>query len=343
MNATIRTLAQSLTLGAALLAAASCPADVISEPIASSAQPEDNPNMLIVYDVRDLATMLSPEEGAAGVPMLKDVPLIGNLFRRGAPGGAGETSAEQPTTKRSVINSLAEASSMIIQTISPGILAATGTKDQHDLFQRLITQLRTVDSGSFEIEITVSKAQGEQAPAIGQPFNATGDVERVKQAIRGRAEALIHATESIAYISEWVPVVGNSSVGYQPQTKEVVSGLRLVASVSPATAGRVDLRISGTLDRADVKTTKNAVVAPGNAAVGAGQGVPSDLGIGLPTVQSRSIQCELAVPFEQAIVIAVATGFDSGGPTNAVVIAAKIRQLRPPGVPATPAGEGKGK
>lgn len=301
----------------------------------SEAQPEGERggggNMLVVYDVRDLASMLSPEggTGGGGVPVLKDIPLVSNLFatRRGEGGGTPAADG----TRRGVIDSLAEASSMVVQTITPGILAATGTKDQHELFQRLINQLRTVDSGTYEVEIAVSKAGPDQSAAIGQPFASSGEAVRVKQAVRGRTAASLHATETTSYISDWVPVVGNSAVAYQPQTKEAVSGLQLGVLVTPSSAGRVDVRLTGSLDKADVRMTPNPATGTGAA----GQPVPSDLGIGLPTVQSRSIAAELDLPLDQSTVVAVVAGFGSEG-REQVVVAVKVRQLRPPGTPQTP-------
>jgi len=273
-------------LAASILSAASGPA-----PAPGSAQPGQpvkqerakSDSILKVYDARDLNVLL------------------------------GENRSGQPPAEQ-VMMRLASALQVSMTPLADGIFAITGSEDQHDVLARLIEDLRSVQGTAYELDLTLYPVASESAPALGSKAAVTPEALRARQAVRTGSSTRIAAARRTTIISDWSPVVSDSTLGFDPQTSELEDGLIVEASLGSSRQGEgIMLHLTGAMTRLNVQETPIFVLDR-----------ERPLSIGLPKTETRSLAADLRLKVGELTVIAVAPGFESG---QSLVLAAAVREV----------------
>lgn len=238
-----------------------------------------------VYDARDLAAAMQSPGRAEGVDALEPV-----------------------------VEELAASLTVMANRIAPGMYTLVGDEKNVDEWVRLARQVLDAHAGGYVVEIALLTAPAASPPAIGSEAGTANLVLRSRQSIPRRVEAPFNITEERTYIARWQPVVADSSVGYDPGTATVTSGLVasvLVGAGDDSLAG-VSIRISGVVSKADVIEVPITLSS-------------SSLPIGLPVVASRTFLGEAHVS-DKPTVLAVIPGFEPG---ECIVIAAAATPRKP--------------
>lgn len=194
--------------------------------------------------------------------------------------------------------------------VSDSTFAVSATAEQQKALERLVAALQERGGTDlFRVEIVAYEVPAEQTPALGA---TVGRVEKAMVRVlhnvaRGR-RTQFEARVSQSYIAEWMPVVADNSVGYQPTVKTVNSGLRAIVNIS-GSGDLPDLDVTGSLSKADVKTVEQPLANGAN------------LTMGLPVVQERSVQARTRIRPGVLTVISIT---ESLGDAGSLVIAAKV-------------------
>lgn len=282
-----------------------------------------------IYDARDLAALIAaPPEGQS---VATEKP--------GTPGQPGVTMAwartpGQPQVDRldKLFGSIANVVGAPYQQIMPGVFAVTTDRATHDNVRAMLKQVREMSRQRYELELVAYTVTGPATPALGKSVapDAGAPQSRIRTTVLRRLPQQVEAVKRIAYISDWMPVVADNAVGNDPTTSEVVSGLSCVALIGagPDSPEVVNFQLTGRLTKA---TVVNAAGGVGKASAATGP-ASEGLGIGLPTVDERSMNVDMAMPITPANVvesrltaIAVLPGFDEG---QSIVIAAGVREIK---------------
>ncbi len=316
---------------------------VLSALAFSRAAPLNEP-ILRVYDTRDLAAALpaSPGSVAGGfyhlVPRLESSGPDGALVRLDfAPASGTAKAAESAAPADLVVSRLCDQLSLQREPLVEGVYLITGEAEQHEQFVKLLEDVRSLYQGAYELEIFAYPASAAQAPALGASAESTGVTLRSRQVIGRRVESHIAMTEEISYVRDWQPVVGNSSVGYDPEPGTATKGLRLAVTAgaveraggssapgggrarpapdSASSEAVVTLRVRG--EYMDVQIEKQSSPL-GPLSGGA-------LELGLPHTITRTIESDMRLPLGQPSVLAVVAGAKPG---EVLVIAGAIRELK---------------
>lgn len=286
--------------------------------LAGAAEP-----VLRVYDVRDLVAVLPSQPVVVqGVPILKDVPIIGQFYRpEGAAQPAGAPATASPTEV--VVSRLCGQLQLQQEELLSGVYVVTGELPQHEQLVKLLDNVRTLYEGAYEFDLFAYPVAAPQAPAVGAGADTQSAMLHARQMLPRRVESRIVITEEVSYVRDWVPIVGTSSVGYDPDIGTVTKGLRLVLTAggtqsADAHGAPINLRIRG--EFADAQIAKqSSPLAPVSGGT---------LELGLPTVTSRSIECDIQLKPGQPTVLAVIPGAKAG---ESIVLAGALRELRGPG------------
>lgn len=279
----------------------------IPAPVTQNEQEDE----LKVYDLRDLVALLPkpPAPAAPSVPILTDVPIVGNLFRN-------EGQAEPAPKPADQINLIAAAAGLSLQPMGENIYLGVGSTDRHHAFEQVLPQLRKIESESFDVELTVAKTDAATSPPLGSAFDASGPVVRIHRTVNARETVALSAVRSESYVAGWVPVVANDAVGYQSQNGVVRSGLEstLVLRTNGPSA---DIELDGSLTRSTISYT-SPELSTGK------QDPPAKLSIGLPRVDERLLGARTRVPFGRSVVLAVVSGFEEG---SNLVVSIKVSKI----------------
>lgn len=295
--------------------------------------------VLRVYDTRDLAAALPSGNPSPGIltilPRFESSGPDGGLLRLGVSGPAPSKDAAAVSPADLVVSRLCEQLSLQKEALVEGVYLITGEDAQHEQFVKLLEDVRSLYQGAYELEILVYPAPAAQAPAIGSDAEPQSVTIRTRQVIGRRVESRIAVTEEISYIRDWQPVVGNESVGYDPDPGTVTKGLRLIvtaggvehaapeparrtgrpASEADAPQSVVSLRLSGSLTDAVVEK-QSSPLAPLSG---------GSLELGLPRLSTRTIESDLRIVPGRTTVLAVVPGTKPG---DTLVIAGTLRELR---------------
>lgn len=296
--------------------------------------------VLRVYDVRDLSAVL-PARATGGtvtiVPVLRDVPL------QNSDGGTlrletryeGGPNANLSSTEL-VIARLCQQLKLEPEQLMEGVYVVTGEEAQHEQLMKLLEDVRSLYQGGYEFELFAYPGATAQAPALGTPADPKLAALCTRQVIARRVESQVNVTEELTYVRDWVPVVGNESVGYDPDPGTVTKGLRLTvtaggaekaagqdrASAAPrgsgeqsGAGGTASLRVRGELIDAQIEKLASPL-APDSGGM---------LELGLPRTSTRTIQSDLRVTLGQPCVLAVVPGTKPG---EIIVIAGTLRELK---------------
>lgn len=281
--------------------------------------------VLRVYDARPLSAVLprrdaAPLPGAAYAFPARTDGSAANPVPAGRSGGApAGGSVEQ------IVGRLCDQLGLASEPIGDGVFLVSGEAAQHEQFSKLVEDLRSLYGGSYELELATFTVPAAQAPAVGSACDAQTATLRTRQVVARRVESRITMTEEIGFVRDWVPVVGNDAVGYDPDPGVVVKGLRLCVTVG----GTEGASPGGGRPGAGVVSVKlqgewcDAVIEKQGSPLGPqGGGV---LELGLPHVALRSIDSEARISPGQLSVLAVVPGSRAG---EAVVIAGAVREVK---------------
>lgn len=271
---------------------------------AALAQPAPAGDVLRVYDVRDLGAYA--QTGLVSITPRIDQDSDG-LFVLGLTALTGQTSP-QPD----ILMEVAGLTGLSAKRLQEGIYVATGPAESHEQLMAALAQYRTISGVHYVVELAayestqpVAAVPGDSAASMSGPA-----VFQCRQTVAGRASAAVAATSSEQYVSGWVPVVGNSAVGYQVQTSSAETGLTgtLVIGAGEAPEGRVNIQLAGWALKTDV--TNSTITLGGDT-----------LPLGTAKRQERGIQTSLSAPVGESIVLATISGFQPG---SVVILTAKV-------------------
>ncbi|MBL1217014.1 MAG: hypothetical protein D8M59_05900 [Planctomycetes bacterium] len=269
--------------------ASQMPADSSNLPDWSDEDPPP-PEYLVIYDMRDLATMLDD------VCNVTDV--TGNLINRLMATGVYRH--------------------LDYEMLLDGVFYMNGTAEDINLLNAQIEKVHNLYSERFELTLACYNVPEDQAaPTLGEPVQPVESFIEIHQSVMRRAPATITSTTSQSYVYDWQPIVGDQSAGYDPTVTPAEDGLELLvyigADIDESNA-RVLLRMDGKLTDAEIRD----VIGPTM------MGTTKPLEFGVPYIQTRSIHVNLPLVPDQMTAVGVVNGF-SGDPP--IVIAAKLHRL----------------
>ncbi len=283
--------------------------------------------VLRVYDTRDLAAVLPSGSGGGTITIVPRLETDGSgstLQRLTLGVQHSDEGLVTASPADLVVTRLCEQLQLQKESLGDGVYLVTGEADQHVQFVKLIEDVRSLYQGAYELELFTYPVAAAQAPALGAAPDSQSVTLRTRQVIARRVESRIDLTEELTYIRDWQPVVGNDSVGYDPDPDVVTRGLRLAVTAGAvndapegrgsAGSGRIPLRLRGEWIDATVER-QSSPLAPLSG---------GNLELGLPRITKRTIESDLRVPLGQAVVLAVVPGTKAG---ESVVIAGTVREL----------------
>ncbi|MFG0330758.1 MAG: hypothetical protein ACF8PN_12785 [Phycisphaerales bacterium] len=243
---------------------------------------EETPWITKIYDLRDVAALLPPSE-------------------------------EHDDLLDFITQEIVASQGFPADRLAAGVYMVSGEPENHDTFVELIGQVESLYHETYEVELLMFTVPSGEAPELRSRFD--GDAElRTKFVVQRRHPTLIEATEVQTYVSDWQPVVGDQSAGYDPETSEIESGLVVTVTVGTGLDGDG----IGFLMRGEVSdVTMHTARTPGS------QYNISGLDLGLPTLARRSIRSNLRIAEGESTVVAVTPGFHEG----AIVIAARVTAI----------------
>lgn len=238
-------------------------------------------------------TVRSAPENENPLVKLYDLSALGaSLTPAGGPPGRAETQ---------LIGALSNAFSLQVSPIGASMFLVTAMPEEHDKIAAILLQIRESTTERFTVELVTLSLPSDKAPPVGTTLKyASGTGTRIDHVVQQRTAAAFESLRSQTYIAEWQPVVGNESVGYQPLSKPVTSGVETRIFVGGADAQGVDIRIEGQISQAEI-THAELPLAQGGA----------KLTIGLPQRDQRSVSADAHLRFGEPTVVSVCTGFDS--------------------------------
>jgi len=257
--------------------------------------------VLRVYDMRDVGAVLPAPR--------KPKPPLGHpywlLRDEGGPSPFDPApGAEKPATPiDSLVSQLCNPLNLTGEPIADGVYLVAGERAGHEQFAQLVESVRAVYTSRCEIEVLAVVVPDDKVPAVGAPYTpaqSAAPFRRAAASVPRRLSTTLESTETTAFIGDWTPVVSDQSVGYDPQTAVIRSGLSL--EVCPGAQGPqgTSVRITGSL--CDTTLTFGTLpLITGEPA--------SSLSLGLPAASLRDITTTLTVPAATPTVAAVVNGF----------------------------------
>lgn len=295
-----------------------------------------------MYDLRDLATVLPGDAGGAGgagdrtpggahrlfaetfgsavdsdgtphtMPILSGVPLLEAYFRsRSAfPQPASDDANSSPTDR--LVGKLANLLSLMPEELVENVYFIDGDDESHQRFADAIEKMKALHQDRVQVEVSCYEVAASEAPGIGEE-SKPADKPTVGGTTVGPRHSLarIEATRSVSYIADWSPVVGDAAVGFDPTIGSVTDGAAFGVRVG---AGKEKIRVGvqGVVAKAEISTVRTQ----SEQTMGAGQVALSPGGalvaIGLPHVERRVIDTDVAISLNRATVVATAPGFSEG-------------------------------
>lgn len=281
-------------------------------PLAPGASADDR--VLRVYDLRDVGAVLPA--------LRKPQPPLGQpywLFRdEGAPSPFVPTpgGGKPATPIDSLVSQLCNPLNLMGEPIADGVYLVAGERAGHEQFAQLVESVRAVYTPRCDIEVLAVVVPEDKAPAVGTPYTPAqppAPLRRIAASVPRRVPTTLESTETRAYIGDWTPVVADHSVGYDPQTAGIRSGLSL--EVCPGAEGPqgTSVRITGSLCESTLTFgTLPLITGEPNSAIS----------IGLPASSVRDITSAITMPSATPTVAAVVTGFK---PDEAILIVVSVK------------------
>lgn len=160
--------------------------------------------------------------------------------------------------------------------------------------QRLLRELQP-QGAAYNVGIRILRRPLAAVPEIGSRIDVKDAVVLAQVTLRVGEEAPVESVESVSYIGSWSPVVGESSVGYEPVLAEAERGFRGQIRLQPSTsANAVEFFLQGELMNATVSMTEQPLLGPDQR-----------LSFGLATKQRRTVSVSMnAMPVAQVSIIA---------------------------------------
>lgn len=232
---------------------------------------------------------------------LYDLSVLGNsLNSPGAPAGIAESQ---------LIHGLAEAFSLRVSPIGTSMFLIGAMPQDHEKIAALMLQMHETSAERYRVELATLSMPSDKVPPVGSAFRVSdASAVRIDHVIQQRSSANFEAIRTQTYIADWQPVVGNDSVGYQPQPKTTTSGLEARVWIGAADGASVVVRVNGQYSRTIVKEIELPLATGGG-----------NLLIGLPERDQRSVHADAKLPLGEATVVGVSSGFEPGTSVVTVV------------------------
>lgn len=214
--------------------------------------------------------------------------------------------------------------SVLIAPVGGDRYAVNARPDEHERFESLLAQLRVDqheadddedadDDRTFTVRLVAAIAPGDDAPSVGERFNASAlDVVFAPQIIlEGDEGASVSAIESQSYIAGYQPVVSAGAVGYEPQVDEIETGIDMDIEIEDE-GDLIEISLSGRISHGEVR---EQTLRLGEAT----------LPIGLPFIASRSVESEIQLSTAQGpTIVASLPGFEPG---SRLIIAVHVTEF----------------
>jgi hypothetical protein len=200
--------------------------------------------------------------------------------------------------------------------LTPGIYGIEAQDADHARLQLLLQGLRDLYQDRYAVQFFVYRSPVERAPRIGDEAPAIKPVQCHQFVTSRRTPTRLHILAQSAFVSGVTPVVAQSVSAFEPKTTAIHDGLDL--SVLVGANGNDEegttLGIVGEMKR--VTWPKQAV---DDSPFG-----PAEVRLRFPLIDVRTIQSNLHVKFDKAVVVSVSAGYDEG---ECFILAASIRKL----------------
>lgn len=200
------------------------------------------------------------------------------------------------------------------QQVMPGIFFFQGLTSDIEAMTSMLEQVHEMHSERVEIELACHIVVESNPPGIGAKFEGSRQpLMRTRQVMTRRVESPISVIERSAYVSDWQPVVGDQSVGYDPETQEAEYGLQAFVIVGRREdTESINVRLRGTMTDLYMQRLEGPSVDG------------TQLTLGLPRLSVRSLQSDISASIGQSTVAAVIPGF---GPEESIVVTVRVRPI----------------
>lgn len=189
--------------------------------------------------------------------------------------------------------------------ISPTLLGVIASAEGHDQITAAFNQLRTMaDSDRLLVTVSVQPVDAGSALQVGDVAGpdvmSVPPLRRVQIATMRRNGAEIRSIESVSYIRDLTPIVGNNAVASDPEIGSAQSGLEISLILGEDTGRGTPVRFAGEFSDSTLEPPTPAPAGVTSGVVGGGpfeiQNVRSSM---------RSVQGNLLAPDGQPIVAAI--------------------------------------
>lgn len=123
-----------------------------------------------------------------------------------------------------------------IQQAIPGMFLIEARTEDHDRLREALASVRQLLAERVAVSISLHSVARDDAPAVGdaapEQLAASPALRRIETVVPRRMMITTGSAESLGYIADITPIVGNSSSAYDPTVDEADSGLQVGFSVS---------------------------------------------------------------------------------------------------------------
>lgn len=224
-----------------------------------------------------------------------------------------------PGTDRVIdlVRALAAPLDLTAWEVAPGIVMVAGSTEDQARLKSHLDQMDGLFRARHDVELIAASFPAAQSPGLGAEMSTGGRIlARCRQRIAAGVPTTVNATDQMTYIAEWVPIVADNAVAYQPTKGQVSNGLECEVTLrsrpDPRTGDQtLQVAVTGEISSATI-AEKTWDVAMPNA--------KTTLTVGLPRVAVRSIE-STGPATAAATVIALVPGFD---PAEVIAIAVRV-------------------
>ena len=279
--------------------------------LVSTAHAQNDDWIYSIYDIRDLDSGLADAD-AQRLAAARAQPL-GSFHE---PPRAEEST--EFTRAEQLVMRVCDLRGITYGSLLPGLLSVEGEAHEHEWLSEQLTTLRALFERRYEVAILTAEVPSDQVLSVGTSLEVWPEGDVLHQVLVRRQPTRLRAVTTVSYVAALRPIVGEQSLGYDPQTATVDDGLTAIVTVGAGTESESSTMVRVTGELTQVTIDRRALTGAG----GSPEFTP--VGIDLPRVARRTIHAAVDVPFETLTTLAVVSGFNDG---TDLVVAAWVKEL----------------
>ena len=155
------------------------------------------------------------------------------------------SAALEDTRLQMIVGRIAESVDVSHDWLDDGLLLIQGPEAEIGVFNGMLSDMRTLYDQTYSIELRVIEVDVADLPAMGAPVDTdAAPLYITRQTVTRRVSTGILSEQRRSFVADVQPVVGDQSVGFDPDIAEAVSASTSGSPSAPARRIRAPRRSS---------------------------------------------------------------------------------------------------